>query len=225
MSKQPKWATPERQAYLVKLWAEYGNKCLYGHTACFDPSHYVYTEAKGIKVAEPVKMPCCDRNGNPVKDRDGNQIYLTVYRTKTETFYELKVARLYELKAEQAIKAWIADDRERDEAERQAEQKAMHNLGERRYPLRGQFNAIGRDIFYGEQPLFYLEGIGISGLTFKPFAKVRLASSIVNLHIDISDSLKGMSKNAKRKALRHGKLTNTAWQGIDKAVRDYLNNY
>jgi hypothetical protein len=183
MSKQPKWATPERQAYLVKLWTEYGNKCLYGHTACFDPSHYVYT------------------------DFDGS----------------LKVARLYELKSEQAIKYWIADDKEEREAKWQAEQKAIHSLGERSYPLRGQFNAISKDIFYGEQPLFYFEGIGISGLTFEPFAKVRLASSFVNLHIDISDSLKGMSKNARRKALRHGKLTDRAWQGIDKAVRDCLN--
>jgi hypothetical protein len=96
-------------------------------------------------------------------------------------------------------------------------------LGERRYPLRGQFNGIGKDIFYSGQPLYYFKGIGISGLTFKSFAKVRLASSFVNLHIDISDSLRELSKNAKRKALRHGKLTETAWQGIDKAVRDYLN--
>jgi hypothetical protein len=130
----------------------------------------------------------------------------------------------YEVFIEGLIRDWVADDRAQRQAEREAERRALHGLGERRYPLRGQFSAIGKDIFYAEQPQFYLEGIGISGLTFRPFAKVRLASSFVRLHIDLGDSLKGMSKNARRKALRHGKLSETAQSRINQAVRHYLNH-
>jgi len=126
----------------------------------------------------------------------------------------------YELFIEGLIKDWVAEDRATRQAEREAEQKALHNLGERTRPVRGQFSAIGRDAFYAEQPQYYIEGIGISGLTFRPFAKVRLASSFVRLHIDLGDSLKQVSKNKRRKALRYGKIPET----IKTAVRHYLDH-
>jgi len=220
----PKWATPDRQAHLVKLWLDYGNQCLYGHKACLNPNHYLYTEPKGVTKPVPVKLPCRDTEGNPILDKDGNQLYLTVYGTKTETVYKPKVARLYDLKSEQAIKAWIADDRTQSQAEWQAERKALHSLAERRYPLRGQFSTISKDIFFGNQPQFYIEGIGISGLTFQPFAKVRLASSYMRLHIYLADSLKGLGKNARRKALRYGRLSDTAYRQISLAVKHYLDH-
>ena len=52
------------------------------------------------------------------------------------------------------------------------------------------FNPISREIFYDNQPEYYLEGLGISGITFKPFAKVRLSSSLIALHVDIGDLLR-----------------------------------
>ncbi len=76
MSK-PKWASPDRQAYLVELWAKFGNQCLLGHRTCPIPEHYTYTEPVGKQVPIPLKIPCQDRNGNPMKDDDGNQLYLT----------------------------------------------------------------------------------------------------------------------------------------------------
>lgn len=220
----PKWATPDRKAYLVKLWVEYGNKCLYGHRACPIPEHYVYTEPKAVNVAVPVKLPCHNSDGNPIRDSNGNQLYLTSYATKTATVYETKLARLYELKSETAIRAWADNDRAREQAEWEAERRALHSLGERRYPLRGQFSTIGKDIFYGNQSISYLENIGISGLTLKPFAKVRIASSYVRLHIDLDDSLKDTSKNARRKALRHGRVNDVVWRRIRQAVKDYLDH-
>jgi len=168
MPKLPKWATPDRQAHLVKLFIRSQGFCVFGHKPCPIPEHH------------------------------------------------------YELFIDNLIRDWIAEDRAQAQAEWQAERKALHNLGEQRYPLRGQFSTIGKDIFFGNQPLFYLEGIGISGLTFRPFAKVRLASSYMTLHIDLADSLRHTSKNARRKAIRHGRLTDTARQRINKAVRHYL---
>jgi hypothetical protein len=130
----------------------------------------------------------------------------------------------YELYIEGLIAEWISEDKAQAKAEWQAEQRRLHSLGERRYTHCGQWSAIGKDIFYGNQPQYYLEGIGISGLTFKPFAKVRLASSYMNLHIDLADSLKDTSKNARRKAIRYGRLTDTAQARIRKAVRHYLDH-
>ncbi len=111
----------------------------------------------------------------------------------------------YEVYIEGLIADWKATDREQRQAERQAEQRQLHSLGERRYPLHGQFSAIGKDIFFAEQPEYYLLGLSISGLTFKPFVKIRLASSFVNLYVDLGDTLKGVSKSKRRKAIRYGK--------------------
>ena len=123
------------------------------------------------------------------------------------------------------IRDWIADDREERQALWQVEQRVMHSLGERDR-ARGQFDAIAKDVFFAEQPLYYVEGLGISGLNFKPFAKVRIASRFTCLHVDISHAVKGVSKNQRRKALRYGKLPNELWESIDQtcslAVHHYL---
>ena len=47
----------------------------------------------------------------------------------------------------------------------------------------------------------------------------------MRLHIDLSDSLKNTSKNARRKALRYGRLTDSARERIKLAVRHYLDNF
>jgi hypothetical protein len=99
-------------------------------------------------------------------------------------------------------------------------------LGERRYPLRGQFSAIAKDIFYAEQPSHYVEGLGISGLTFKPFAKVRIASSYMRLFVDLGDTLKDVPKVKRRKAIRYGKaLPPEAQRRIEQTVRQAVKHY
>jgi len=133
----------------------------------------------------------------------------------------------YDVYIEGLISDWKADDRHQDTAEWQKERKRLHSLAERRYPLRGQFSNIAKDIFFSEQPLYYLLGLGISGLTFQPFAKVRLASSYMFLYIDLGDRLKGVSKTKRRKAIRYGKalpleVQREVEQVIRLAVRDYL---
>jgi hypothetical protein len=134
----------------------------------------------------------------------------------------------YEVYIEGLIGDWQAQDRATSSALWQEERKLLHSLAERRYPIRGQFNNISKDIYFAEQPLFYLLGLGISGLTFNPFAKVRVASSFVNLYIDLGDRLRSVSKNKRRKAIRYGKalpleLQREVGQVIRLAVRHYLN--
>ena len=137
----------------------------------------------------------------------------------------------YEARAKALIANWSRDDRAQSQALWEVERKALHSLGERRYPLKGQFSAIGKDVFYAEQPNHYLEGLGISGLTFKPFAKVRIASSYMRLfvNVDLGNTLKGVSKSKRRKAIRYGKaLPVQVQRRIEElcrlAVRQYLDN-
>jgi hypothetical protein len=138
-------------------------------------------------------------------------------------------AHHYQNFIEDLIADWKTDDRAQASAEWQAERQRLHSLGERSYPLRGQFNNISQDIFFDRQPLFYLVGLSISGLTLSPFAKVRLSSSYVNLFIDLGDALKGVSKNKRRKAIRYGKPLPPEQKGrVEQvcrlAVRHYLNH-
>ena len=135
----------------------------------------------------------------------------------------------YEAFIEGLIDDWKEEDREQAKLDWKAESKAMHSLGERRLPIRGQFNNIGKDIFFDKQSLYYLEGLGMSGLKLQPFAKVKLSSSYMRLYIDLGDSLKATSKNRRRKAIRYGKpLPQEVEARVSKlitlAVKDYLNH-
>ena len=132
----------------------------------------------------------------------------------------------YEVFVNGLIADWVADDRADVDALWKAEHRAIHNLAERG-PQRGEFNATGRDAFYAEQPQYYLIGLGISGLTFRPFAKVRVASTFMALHVELGDTLKGVSKSKRRKAIRYGKPLPKSIQGevdtkCSEAVRQYL---
>jgi len=111
----------------------------------------------------------------------------------------------YYLHTEYLIKDWKLLDREQDLALWEAERRVLHNLGEQSYPVTGRFNAISKDIFASQQPLYYWEGQSVSGLTLKPFVKVRMASSYVRLDIDLGDALRQVSKSKRRKAIRYGK--------------------
>lgn len=145
----PKWATPQRQATLINLFARSNGFCVFGESPCPCPEHHHY-----------------------------------------ETF------------AESLIDDWKRLDRETRKQEWNELQKLMHGLGEAGKP-KGQFSAVSRRIFFESQSEFYVETMGIDALTFKPFAKVRLAGSHSSLFVDIEEALRGVSKNKRRKALRY----------------------
>ena len=135
----------------------------------------------------------------------------------------------YEVFIEALIGDWKAEDREAQRLEWEAENKALHNLGERSTPTTGRFNNISMDIFHDSQPLFYLEALGMSGLKLQPFAKVKLASSYLRLYVDLSNSFRGTSKNKRRKAIRYGKALPLEVEArvlklVTLAVRDYLDH-
>lgn len=133
----------------------------------------------------------------------------------------------YELFIEGLIADWKADDREARSLEYRLESIALHSLSEPKRPLRGRFSAISKDIWKSSQPLYYIENLALSGLTLKPFVKVRLSSSYMRLHVNLGDTLRGVSKSKKRKAIRYGKPLPKAIEQVitslvNKAVADYL---
>lgn len=223
----PKWATPERQSHLVRLFRQHGNKCLLGHCACPEPTHYVHKRQIALTVPIVHYEPCSDIDGNPIYYRDGSRAYSKEYKLDIDHQGTLsEVARLYDIVTEPIIQDWIADDRAQRGFLLRLQRQTLHRIPERG-ALRGAFSAISRTIFHDNQPRFYQEGIGISGLTFQPFAKVRLASSYTRLHVYIGDVLRGVSKNKRRKAVRYcGALPVEAQRQVDslcsKAVADYL---
>ena len=133
----------------------------------------------------------------------------------------------YEARIAPLIEYWKAQDREADTLEWRIEQRALHSLGETSQPIRGRFNNIGRDIFHTNQPVYYLEGLGLDCIRLTPFAKIKIASSYMRLYVNLGDSLRGVSKHRRRKAIRYSKpLPQEAQVTISElvklAVRDYL---
>ena len=146
---------------------------------------------------------------------------------------DLITGECYNLAYEARIKPIIADwkrlDKEQDRADWEAERKALHSLGERTYPVRGQFSAVSRDIYASNQPLYYLEGQAVSGITLTPFVRVRIASSYIRLYVDLGEALRQVSKSQRRKAIRYGKplppSTRVAiMRKVMGAVKDYYSH-
>jgi len=124
------------------------------------------------------------------------------------------------------IADWKAEDRVTRQLEYRLESIALHSLGEPSQPLRGKFSVISKDIWNSNQPLYYIEGLGISGLTLLPFVRVRLSSSYMRLYINLGEALRGVSKARKRKAIRYGKpLPKTIEQAIYELVRTSVLDY
>ncbi len=139
----------------------------------------------------------------------------------------MPLCKEYDQRIKGLIAYWCADDRIAKRIEWELERIALHSLGERRYPIRGRFNNISADIWHDSQPVFSLEGLGMSGLTLTPFARVKLSSSYMRLYIDLGNTLKHTSKNARRKAIRYGKslpleIEKKVNELIRLAVKDYL---
>jgi hypothetical protein len=223
--RKPEWVTPERQIELANLFSQYGNRCLKGHYGCPDITHYINIKTKTVYVSKPLAIPYRDKDGNILKDDNGNPIILKVYKDVKASTLEAEPLRLYELKWREVISDWKADDKRQGRLER----KAMHSLGEYPDNSRSRFNAIGKDIFHSNQPIFYREGLGISVMTFHTIAKVRIASNYMRLYVevDLTSILRRESKNSRRKAIRYGKkLRRETESEIDRlcwlAVKDYL---
>jgi hypothetical protein len=167
-----------------------------------------------------------DKVGNTLLDSEGKVIYTRSYGVGHHVGKTERLNTAYDRAVDNIVKDWVREDATARAYIRGVESKRLHSLNETG-SLRGHFNAISRSIYFDNQPMFQVLGLGIDSLTFKPFAKIRIASSIVALHVDISEALKPLSKCKKRKAIRYGKpLPNTIAEVVSecasKAVCKYL---
>jgi len=221
-----KWITPERQKQLALLFSAYGNKCLKGHPCCPEVEHYL--EAVPQLVTHPIikDTPCVDKVGNTLRDAEGNILYTRSYGVGYDVVYRERLNTLYDQAVDRIVEDWVREDATAKAYLRDVEAKRLHSLNEHGR-LRGHFNAVSQAIYFDNQSMFEILGLGIDSLTFKPFVKVRLASSIVALHIDISEALRPLSKCKKRKSIRYGKpLPSTILEVVSEcaslAVSKYL---
>jgi hypothetical protein len=137
-------------------------------------------------------------------------------------------AHHYEIYIDNLVKEWISSDREETNAQYRLEYEIRHKVYERTMPLYGKFSGISKDIFYDSQPVYEIENMGISGITFKPYAELRLNSSNMRLQVDLGEILRPLSKNKKRKAIRHNKIPQSILNTIEvrcyQAVKHYLSH-
>jgi hypothetical protein len=119
---------------------------------------------------------------------------------------------------------WISADREDIVANYRVEYDLRHNVRDR-LPLRGQFSGISKDIFYDCQSMYDIESLGVSAVTHRSFAKIRLLSSNTRIYVDLTGALSPLSKNAKHKAIRYaskGIIQDIIDTACYKAVKAYL---
>jgi hypothetical protein len=134
--------------------------------------------------------------------------------------------RFFQNYIEPLIKFWVDDDREERTKLWRKEQREMHSLNERRWK-KCQFDAVARDVFLQQQPDYYLEGVGISGLTFTRIAKVRVPSMPVRLFVDVADSKmpKKLGQNARKRARRQAALQIGEDKSIDTMCRKAVQHF
>jgi hypothetical protein len=228
---KPVWVTPERQLELVRLFTRYGNRCLQGHLNCRIKDHYKHLKPIMLSYAIPKLIDAVERDGTPQRDSNGNKIQFIAYDVGYDYVYRKSYKMLYDLVTNEQIHRWLIDDN----ATYKAEYLARHKTNDRKYPVRvlipengkGKLSGVSKDIEFDKQPLFYLMGLGINARTFRPYAIVQLAYSYMQLHVDIGDCLKSLSKHKRRKAIRNNNIPlaieNVIYQSCWLAVADYLN--
>ena len=232
----PKWATPDRRNLLVQLFLDSGGFCVYGHKPCMGYFSQMQRTACswGFYCTKPMaKGELCRYKPEPDKPHLPCD-YVTLNQKRWHCAYGdypcyNPFGSHYEQYADTLIADWKQIDKEQASAKLEVEQKELHSLSERRYPLRGQFSAVSKDIYAGHQPFYYLEGQAVSGVTLKPFVSVRIASSYIRLYVDLGETLRQVSKSQRRKAIRYGKplppTTRLAiMRQVMKAVRDYYSH-
>ena len=196
----PLWSTPERRKHLVRLFDEHGNKCLQGHRVCPDRSHYLAYDVKMQWEAVESRKACVDEYGEKTGE------FVQVWGKRPYYAYVPIKQRLIDKIAEAAIDSWKAEDTERRNYEWKLEQRQIHDGTYGRYG--GSFDPVARDVYVNGRPAYYLVGLGVNPFTYKRVALVRIPSTSIHLFVDVGSAIQEVSKNARRKAMRHGRLRN-----------------
>jgi len=128
----------------------------------------------------------------------------------------------YEYYIDGLVREWVSDDKAEREALWKRELQLMHQMPDRKGWKR-RFDPVSKETFLTDRPPYYLEAVGVSGLTFTRVAKVRIPSTYMRLFVDVAKA-KTQSKNQRRKARRYGITpteTETVYDLCNLAVKDF----
>ena len=199
---KPQWATPERQATLVRLWRRYGGRCHQGHRSCSELGHYLHQTQRVELAARP---------------EAGGRVVPVVVTT-------IEAIRPYILAQDDARETWKADDRdrrhhERIEASRTAPTGEVGVFGRTMTNYRPVSDPVTWDVDCESRPEYYLLNQGVD--TGRPFAKLRVAGTNVWLFVDTSAAYRG--RKARQNARRRGEqnFNPTVEDICTAAVRDW----
>ena len=188
----PAWATPKRRRALIKLWERTGTRCRQGHLACPLAEHYVAENKRLFTVAT-------DEVHQYVND-DGERVTVESVRLSNAVVTTKTHRHLYQQLSEQLISDWKEADRiVKAEAARQESAELHHAFDDKGWSTR--FDPAAKDVFFAQQPAYYLEGMGVSGLTFHKIAKIRVSSSPTRLFVDCPKLTYNMRKKLRRKGI------------------------
>jgi len=206
----PLWATPQRRAILVQLFQQSGGFCIYGHRPCPDPLHHYEYWIDGADVV----VEATEYITEPMPFKGSETGFVMNAKTPVKVFRKIHLAGL--------IDGWKAEDKATAQVLWNRELQLMHQQPDRKGWKR-RFDPVSRELFLANRPSYYLEAVGVSGLTFTRVAKVRVPSTNVRLFVDAAKS-KQPSKHQLRKAKRYGitpSETERVYDLCNLAVKDF----
>ncbi|MDD5093212.1 MAG: hypothetical protein PHV74_02385 [Dehalococcoidia bacterium] len=118
------------------------------------------------------------------------------------------------------ISEWQEDDRAERAEQLRLEQEQLHWIPDRTGWKR-RFDPITREQFMVDRSPYYPEGFGISTLTFKRVARIRIPSAYTRLHVDLPS--RKLSRN-KRKKLRRAQIK-TDGEMVNRLCQSAVDDY
>lgn len=185
----PQWATPERRAYMDKLQVLLlSGRCSYGEVLC--PVLERFRQAVREKIGEP---------NAPVW-------IMRAALATPKVLARFPIADLHHLPpwlAKELEAYWKADDRDKRSYLLKLEKRRMHALSPQ-ITKRGEWDSIRREQYLANREVFEIVAIGISALTFKRVAQVRIPSLKATLWVDLTRIEVNKSKSRKLARYKRG---------------------
>ena len=205
--ENPKWATPERRAFLAELAQR---RCAKGEAAC--------------PVWQRFLLAIVDRIGLPDANKEA-----WVMRAALATPQVLAAWPLgdrYHVSSwviQELIAFWKAYDRAERERLWKLEQRRLHAAPQLR--KRGEFDTIRREQYLAERPLWRIVAIGLNAFTQKRTAQVELPGLKRTIWVDLSGIKLEGAKSKKLARYKRGSLPKGLVAQVDARVAQAVSRF
>lgn len=191
----PLWLTPERKKHMVDLFYKSAYKALIVHTESLGELEM----ARALRRMSPTEV--ADMMAAGGHTLPGGFCVFGDAGCQIERHH-------YDNFLRELIEEWKADDREERNLAWKADERNLHHGDAGRFGR--PFDPVAREVFMADRPAYYLEGLGVNAMTVKAAAKIRLPSTNIRFFVDVSQPVKKLSKNKRRKIRRYGAATPVA---------------